>query len=45
MLYGEQKISRYWYLFDELTGAQQIGFKTIAAKPGYNKKVYYNNAG
>lgn len=42
MQYGQQHIDRYWYLFDNFTGAMQTGFQYMANQ---RKVVYYNNAG
>ncbi len=42
MLYGQQKINGYWYLFDKVTGAMQTGFQTIKEE---SKTVYYNEQG
>ena len=44
MLYGEQKINGYWYLFSKGTGAMSFGFQDLNVY-GKNKVVYYNSQG
>ncbi|KRL36532.1 hypothetical protein FD20_GL001223 [Liquorilactobacillus uvarum DSM 19971] len=42
MQYGQQYLSRHWYLFDNNTGAMKTGFQHISNQ---NKTVYYNGSG
>ena len=42
MLYGQQHINGYWYLFDKLTGEMKKGFQYIKEE---NKTVYYDDNG
>ncbi|GBG95722.1 dextransucrase [Ligilactobacillus salitolerans] len=45
MQYGEQKIQSHWYLFDQMTGAMQTGFKQVKAAKNSKKTVYYASNG